>query len=106
MVGSDMIIDVEVKNLAFEKEVTIVYTTDDWATVKTYPLEFQELYANGTELWSADFIVTSWDPWRQTGRTPLKLEYCIAYDVNGMTYWDNNGGENYVRDIAYRYLLP
>lgn len=81
---------VMVKNLAYAKEVKVVHTWDDWATTQeafaSYDSEVA-LSGGATERWN--FILPVPAPGSQRGR------FAIAYTVNGVTYWDNNGGANY-----------
>ncbi|MBZ4394318.1 carbohydrate-binding protein [Myxococcus faecalis] len=88
-------IGIDVKNLAYTKSVTVVYTTDNWATSHEVAASFVPGYsvgyayisspnAYGVERWQARIPAVS--------GTPL---YYIRYEVNGQTYWDNNFGYNY-----------
>jgi hypothetical protein len=76
-----------VQNLAYEKKVTIVYTTDNWASTQTVAAGY---YGgpdpNGFEQWSFSFSAPT---------SPGTLELTIAYDVAGTTYWDSDFGYNY-----------
>lgn len=88
---------VTLKNLAYAKEVTVVYTVDGWATVRTAPASYSPYFwygayssasnpnALGAEEWSYSLDVSGGS----------ELEYAIAYSVGGATYWDNNFGQNY-----------
>lgn len=86
-------VGVLVKNIAFEKQVAIVYTTDNWLT-------FQNAFGN--------YMFPSFPP----SSTPHQLnaefwkilapvgvgatgQYAVFYNVEGTTYWDNNFGLNY-----------
>lgn len=96
--------NIALRNLAYAKDVKVVYSTDGWDTTKTVDASFSPYYyfnqyssvanpnANGIEIWSYEFPLTE-------GET--QLEYAIVYTVNGMTYWDNNYGDNYSVDITF-----
>ena len=80
----------DIRNLAYAKEVKIVYSTDNWITTGEYNLSFDASNyvvndSTGFERWSASFSI------------PIanKISYALSYKVNGQTYWDNNFGENY-----------
>jgi hypothetical protein len=77
-----------VKNLAPEKKVEIVYTTDSWKTTGVIQAVYQGKDGNtpSQEYWRVQSEITC------SGKT---IEYAIAYTVNGQTSWDNNFGRNY-----------
>lgn len=75
-----------VKNLAYSKKVTLVYTTDRWATTRTLDLSYQSSFQGGYDRW------TFFQMARQ-GET--LFEFAVSYEVAGKTYWDNNDGHNY-----------
>jgi hypothetical protein len=78
---------VTVKNVAFEKVITIVYTTDGWATADTYDIEFSGLHSDDeTESWKFRFDLP------EDSET---VEFAISYTVDGFTTWDNNFLRNY-----------
>ena len=85
-------VGVLVKNLAYQKQVGIVYTIDNWQT-------FQ--YAVGSYLQSLLPASTphqiNAESWQIV--TPVGVgatgQYAAFYTVAGTTYWDNNFGLNY-----------
>ncbi|MFD0861039.1 hypothetical protein ACFQ1M_02365 [Sungkyunkwania multivorans] len=92
--------NVDVQNLSLEKSVKIVYTLDDWATVKEFELDFQQYYRVGyyNYLYSPNaFDVERWSGRLRydTTNDPREIEFAVAYTVNGTTYWDSNYGQNY-----------
>lgn len=79
--------DVFLKNLAYNKAVNIVYTYDNWETTLVGSASFDHTSTNPEfEVWSFDIDV----PFGVEG-----IEFAVAYDVNGTTYWANNYGDNY-----------
>ena len=78
-------IDVEVQNLAFNKEVGIIYT-DDGDSWSTLPLVYLETLPNGNERWGYH------NNFAQSG---FGIQFAVYYTVNGETYWDNNNGQDY-----------
>lgn len=88
---------VDVRNIAYTKDVTIVYTTNNWVTTLTAKASyagprvhygystFDNPNIHGTERWY--FFLPSFQ-----GQT---VQYAVKYTVNGQTYWDNNEGANY-----------
>lgn len=94
---------IAVKNLAYDKKVTAHYNytgaeqTTVWndiaATyVRTNPLD-------GNEIWKFETPST----FNHYGFG--EIQYAIKYEVNGQTYWDNNGGKNY-RGIDFAASRP
>ncbi|QUH30305.1 carbohydrate-binding protein [Vallitalea guaymasensis] len=78
------------KNLAYDKKVIVRYTTDNWATYHDLNAHYNWKYDNDIELWSFDTMHdNSPFPVNSSG------EYAIGYTVDGVTYWDNNFGDNY-----------
>ena len=79
---------VNLRNLAYEKFVTIVYTLDNWASVQTASASYD--FGNGGE----------YEVWRFSidlpyGTPPQPIDFVIAYEVDGAICWDNNFGSNY-----------
>lgn len=85
---------VRVYNLAYDKQVTIVYTTDGWAT-------------------AAEAEATWWreNDWRFRIEglgdevLPDTVELAIRYRVAGREHWDNNDGFDYVHRMAPQLSL-
>ena len=91
-------INVDVRNLGYEKQVEVHYTTDGWKTTAVKFLEYTKYFRvgyaqylispnkNGIEKWEAPIFVDE---------TINVLEFVIRYEVDGQEYWDNNFGKNY-----------
>lgn len=96
---------VTVRNLAPNKVVKVVYTTDNWATTKTV----NATYTAGSWTWGYSYTpqpntmgFEEWDfrlPDVGIGST---IKYAVSYTVNGQTYWDNNNGLNYTTTFVPR----
>lgn len=82
-------IGARVKNVDFQKKVTVRYTTDNWATFNDVALSYSttQPYNDGTELWNTELSIPT--------DSAYNVEYAIKYEVKGQTYWDNNLGRNY-----------
>lgn len=104
--ASQLNVVADVRNLAYEKMVTLVYTTDGWRTVKKVPMQFAQYYSigSGSTLVSPNqFGIERWRinvPVEDISMS--RVEYAISYKVNGTEYWDNNYGRNY-RMLLARY---
>ncbi|HEX3017561.1 MAG TPA: hypothetical protein VHP31_06885 [Caproicibacter sp.] len=86
---------VAIKNLAYEKNVTIHYTNNgsDWhdaaaSYVKADPND------PDYEIWQFSFLMPG-----------SPLTFAVEYQVNGQTYWDNNDGNNYYVSSADPIVL-
>jgi Carbohydrate/starch-binding module (family 21) len=85
-------VQVLVKNIAIQKQVAIVYTTDNWFT-----------YQNAFGIYSRPFAPASTphqlntELWSITAPVPAgsKGQFAAFYNVDGVTYWDSNFGVNY-----------
>jgi Carbohydrate/starch-binding module (family 21) len=86
-------VGVMVKNISFQKQVAIVYTTDNWLTYNNafgnyMPPPFpppSTPHQLNAEFWKILAPVG-------VGATG---QYAVFYNVEGATYWDNNFGLNY-----------
>ncbi len=74
-------IDVNVKNIAFQKSVVMHYKDAAAGTWKDFPLTFSGHYGN-------------YDVFSGTN-APTTQEFVIKYTVPGEEHWDNNAGANY-----------
>jgi len=86
-------IEIGLANLAFNKEVKVVYSKDNWVTTKIMTASYVSTLANGNEIWEASAALGGY------GYTPT-IEYAIVYKVNGVEIWDNNFGRNYTYPSA------
>ena len=80
-----------VKNLSFTKTVKVVYTVNNWATQGVLSGTYNSSLENGVELWTFPGLILP------TG--VKRVKFALSYDVNGITYWDNNQGANYTFDF-------
>lgn len=75
-----------VKNLAFAKQVGMVFTTDGWATANVASGNFDHMLKSGNEVWAIPAAVGA----------ATRVEYALFYRVGGQEFWDNNFSRNYV----------
>lgn len=78
--------EANVANLAFAKQVFahMRRTDGSWFDL---PLSFNRRISNNREIWEGSYSPPL--------NTPHDLLFTLKYVVNGQTYWDNNGGQNY-----------
>lgn len=95
---SNYYIRADIRNLAYDKVVKVRYTQDNWATYQDVDLNYQSTltYTSvDTERWG---VALNLDADKMDS-----FHYCIYYQVNGQTYWDNNFGENYDKDFEMKF---
>lgn len=88
--------DIELENIAYAKEVKVVYNIGKgWVEA---PAFFVKSLGNNREHWEFSIDLGSYS---QSGDfrsgytgTPVTVQFAVKYKVNGVTYWDNNGGYN------------
>ncbi|WP_109301542.1 carbohydrate-binding protein [Aquimarina sp. AU474] len=91
-------ITVDVRNLAPQKEVGVIYTTDGWKTQDYFSLSYRSFWNNGPLFLVQspnDFGVERWSGNVRVDKTANTIEYAVVYKVNGQEYWDNNYDKNY-----------
>ena len=92
--ASNYTINVVLQNFAYEKDVKVRYTEDNWATQHDIAMHYVSTNDDGTEVWATTLNLSN-----TSGRI---FEYCAYYynKSNNQTYWANNFGQNY--DSSYR----
>lgn len=81
-------ITVSLKNLGYSKVVKVKYTQDNWATYQEQSLSYQSTNTtDSSEYWKTYLNLNP--------NTTSNFHYVVSYNVNGVTYWDNNFGSNY-----------
>ncbi|KZV75137.1 carbohydrate-binding module family 21 protein [Peniophora sp. CONT] len=87
-----------VRNVSFEKEVTVRFTLDGWETIS----EVRATYAGhaAPEEFHQDVVGESWDRFRFSISLPdspdRTLQLAVRYIAPGKgEWWDSNGGANY-----------
>lgn len=82
---------VKVKNLSFEKSVKLRITFDTWKSHTDINCQYVKDTYTGTNRDTFSFEASLPD------QVPPHehIEFAICYEVNGVTFWDNNQGQNY-----------
>lgn len=85
---------VEVENLGYAKQVSVHYSTDN---VNWY--DTSASYVGPTdgahEKWNFQISTSAMTTDHPELKNLTSIQFAIKYEVNGNTYWDNNGGANY-----------
>jgi len=115
-------VDIQVENIGFDKEVSIVWTTNDWENTHVADAWYEGELAEGFEQWGVDiapvgslaamYYGIQWEDidgvhgvCSYTAETACvfdtkTFEYAIVVsDGEGNEYWDNNNGANYSIEI-------
>lgn len=79
---------VDVKNLNYQKSVTIHWTDNNGATWNDKAAVYLST--------ATDNSVNKFGFDMQIAPASQQVKFSIKYVVNGQTYWDNNNGQNYV----------
>lgn len=93
---------IRVLNVAFEKEVTVRHSLNEW---QTYIDSLASYLPNSCEGWSDKFSVTFSIRSHAPGgslQIGQRVLFAIKYVVNQKECWDNNGGLNY--SLIYKSL--
>jgi hypothetical protein len=77
---------VVLKNLAYQKQVYLVSSTDDWSTTRYVTVAYNGGLPSDLE---------SWQWATNVGGNFTSIQFAAYYEVDGATYWDNNLGANY-----------
>jgi hypothetical protein len=85
LINKKLRVHVAIQNLAYEKIVGLVYTTDNWKTKQTIYANYYWEMSSGIQVWLFEHDLS----------TQTDVEFALFYTVNGVTYWDNNFFTNY-----------
>ncbi len=78
--------EVEVRNIAYDKDVSILHKMGD-GTWKFFPMKYVKSTSDNTEIWAFSHSGVNFSYFGK--------EFVVRYKVNGIEYWDNNNGANY-----------
>ncbi|XP_017774054.1 PREDICTED: protein phosphatase 1 regulatory subunit 3C [Nicrophorus vespilloides] len=87
---------VKVSNIAFEKEVVVRCSTDNWCTHEDVLCRFVSNYTGSSIYAIYDTFSFKLPLPKTTSRT---LEFCICYRCGGQEFWDNNDNLNLTRSL-------
>jgi hypothetical protein len=95
-----------VKNLAYDKSITVRYTFDNWDTFTDLAAYFTSSASPFLDKFQYDIDLASMldaslDTYRRTRRQgfPMEMQFAVRYESNGQVFWDNNDGRNHRIEI-------
>ena len=80
---------VRVTNMAYDKEVVVRWTRNNWRTFRESSCSYCPGLYNGGQTDRFSFLLP-------TTVEDNEIEFVIRYKIDGQEYWDNNAGLNYV----------
>ena len=83
---------VKVKNIAFEKKVTLRFTCDSWETHTDISANYAPSSQNGNSVYDTFSFEISVPP---NFSIHKKIQFAVCFEANNRQYWDNNNGKNY-----------
>lgn len=89
---------IDLRNIAYAKNVILTYTTNNWLTSTTLNAYYIGQAQTGYESfirWPNAYNIERWGVSARVD-SGAPLMFYITYNVNGTTYYDNNYGSNYV----------
>ncbi|KAF9342996.1 hypothetical protein BGX26_006460 [Mortierella sp. AD094] len=91
-----------VQNIAFQKHVSVRYTSDFWQTHTEVRAEFEESIPRSSLERFLFTIPLDMD------RSAVEKTFCMAvrYQVIGREFWDNNNGKNYQTECKRVVVAP
>jgi len=94
--GEIATIEVEVENIAYDKEITLHWKSISGAWTTTSASYVTSVENTNKEIWSASTEC------RFDNDT---VQFAVQYSVNGMEFWDNNNGNNFTVAVNAPLLL-
>lgn len=74
-----------VQNLGSDKDIGIIYTTDNWESSSDAKAQYNRTMSSGFEVWKISVPMSS----------VTEVKFALYYKVNEQEYWDNNFWRNY-----------
>lgn len=92
---SSLIGRVAVRNLAFQKHVSVRYTLDHWRTTSDTAAEYTDDVRKKQRDDPFDRFLFRIKIDDFTGVTDKTMFFCVRYHTAGQDFWDSNGGQNF-----------
>ncbi|MBI5533360.1 MAG: hypothetical protein HY898_11625 [Deltaproteobacteria bacterium] len=96
-------IELDVQNLAYEKQCSAAVTGDGWVSVNYFNAGYVgQTSRPGFEAWRLEIDLANSQSYGFNGKA-ASYEYAVSCSMAGASYWDNNNSTNFRRD---RVTLP
>ena len=82
---------IAVKNFAYNKNVSIAYSFDNWVNTHSVSASFLKQ----DQILNIDYFLFAISKRSHCLASQWMISFAICYQVSGHEYWDNNNGENY-----------
>ncbi|WPK24732.1 hypothetical protein PUMCH_002021 [Australozyma saopauloensis] len=90
-----LILTIMCQNLAFEKKLSVKLTLNNWNSVLIFNnYTYMKLFSS-VNFDQFQFVI----PFSHFPSS-INPQFCIRYDVNNTTYWDNNNDKNYAFSLS------
>ncbi|XP_065648960.1 protein phosphatase 1 regulatory subunit 3B-B [Hydra vulgaris] len=90
---------VVVNNICYQKQVSVLYTIDDWKSKENVLSNYISSSSNGKkDIFSFEIVFPS-----SLKASKIIVKFALCYSTEGNTFWDSNCGKNY--EVEYNYLL-
>lgn len=128
-IASNIWIDLAIESLGYDKDVSVIWTSNDWLTWHETTAFYEGMLEDGREKWGADILSvgqvsqryygTFWEhlydvnsnefEWLDgapcndiTASCSVNIRFALRYiDLeSGREFWDNNNGENYTAVVS------
>jgi hypothetical protein len=99
--GSNLRGRIWTKDLGYDEKVEVVYTLDNWETVRVFEADYVDRYSYGyagSVVCPNDHGVERWDYYieLEPNLDPSLVEVAVKYTAGGVgVFWDNNFDRNY-----------
>lgn len=94
---------IKVSNLAFQKEVVVRLSSDNWKTNEDAFCKYVPISASNSV--SAAYVLYDTFSFKLTiPPKARRMEFCVCFRCDGKEFWDNNGGRNYVLTKKMQHL--
>ncbi|USB33739.1 carbohydrate-binding protein [Paenibacillus sp. YPG26] len=97
--------NIEVANLGPVKNVTVHYTTNNTTWYDTSASYVGPTDASHEKWHFGIFTNDATNAAHPELKNLNSIKFAIKYEVNGQTYWDNNGGANYYNEVNRSYPI-